>query len=505
MTCQNAQMKDIPLDLIDFLRTTSHQNLIVDLTGNILSIISCQFFQIPTILTLILNQNQFEYLPSCFSQSSIEYLYLNHNRLHFNETSLLSSSKLLHLDLSANNITSLPRTFFTHLRRLRRLIIDGNENLFHGNNDLWIRSLTTRNQLTLVICKENFRLSLCLFDSLFQTKKLLAIQLNPNLHCDCSFVHLPMEKIHFQYCQSQGQQLSQQGICNPQSSPFEPGDSVIHLQNPKYRQMCAEEYHTCRSLSTSPSTTTTTTEEYTSSSIESSSITHSSEISTILTTTTTTTISTASITTTSTTTTIATTITTTTTIATTITTTTTIATTITTTTTIVITTATTTIAATTTTITIATTTTISSKKENVTTGAVISFILVLLIVSIICLYVVLSGHLFRMKNRRRTTDLTVRKKEHQQMPSESIPIDNINTNFNPQKTSFRSYYQRTNSSSEEDADLTFYSLNNTNPSSTSFLQTSITEMEITSTTSTIDSSFSNETIVISNRQKPRIY
>lgn len=432
------------MNLIDFLRTTSHQNLIVDLTGNILSTIPCQFFQIPTILTLILNRNQFEYLPSCFSQSSIEYLHLNHNHFHFNATNLLSSSKLLHLDLSENKITNLPRTFFTHLRRLRRLIIDGNENLFHTNNDQWIRSLTTRNQLTLVICKEYFRLSLCLFDSLFQTKKLLAIQLNPNLHCDCSFVLLPMERIHFQYCQSQGQE--QQGFCHPQSSLFEPGRSVVELQHSKYRQKCAEEYHICRSLSPSSSTTTTiiTTEQYMSSFMESVSIIQSTAISTS----TTRTVMTTSI---------------------------------------------------------AATTPITSKKENITTGAVISFILVLLIVSIICLYAALSGHLFRTKTRRRTTDLTVRKKEQQPMGNESIPIDNINTNFNPQKTSFRSYYQRTNSSSEDDADLTFYSLNNTNPSSSSFLQTSITEMDITSTTSTIDSSFSNETIVISNRHKPRIY
>ena len=433
-------MKEIPFNLTEFLRTTTHQNLIVDLTSNILSTISCSFLQIPTILTLILTDNQLECLPSCFSRSAIEYLHLKHNRLQFNQSTILASSKLLHLDLSENNLSSLPRTFFAHLRRLQRLIIDGNENLFleqNNRNQQWIRSLNTRNQLTLIICKANFRLSLCLFDNLFQTKKLLSLELNANLHCDCSLVHLPIDRIHFQYCQSE----QQQGVCNDQSSPFEPGRSIYHVQNSKYRQICTEEYHACRSPSTASITTrTTTTETYSSSSMESSFNNPSIITSTMLTTTT-------------------------------------------------------------------TITTILSKKENMTTGAIVSFVLILLIVSIICLYVILSGHLFQMKNRRRTTDLMVRKKEQQvTTATECIPIDNLNTNFNPQRPSFLSYYHRTNSSSDDDNDQTFYSLNETtNPSSTSFLQTSITEMEIASTTSTIDSSFSNDTVVISNHHKQRIY
>ena len=46
---------------------------------------------------------------------------------------------------------------------------------------------TERNQLTIIICNENFHLPLCLFDNLFQTNKLLSIELNINIHCDCSF------------------------------------------------------------------------------------------------------------------------------------------------------------------------------------------------------------------------------------------------------------------------------------------------------------------------------
>ncbi len=80
-------------------------------------------------------------------------------------------------------------------------------------------------------------------------------------------------------------------------------------------------------------------------------------------------------------------------------------------------------------------------------------------------------------------------------------------NSNPEKNSFRSYHQRTSSCSDDECDLTFYSINNTttNHSSTSFIQTSMTEIEIaSSSTSTIDSSLSNETIIISNRNKQRI-
>lgn len=60
-------------------------------------------------------------------------------------------------------------------------------------------------------------------------------------------------------------------------------------------------------------------------------------------------------------------------------------------------------------------------------------------------------------------------------------------NSNP----FQSSHQQTNSYSDDESDLTFYSLNNS----------SITEIE-----STINSSVSNETVIISNRNKQqRIY
>jgi len=60
-------------------------------------------------------------------------------------------------------------------------------------------------------------------------------------------------------------------------------------------------------------------------------------------------------------------------------------------------------------------------------------------------------------------------------------------NSNP----FQSSHQQRNSYSDDESDLTFYSLNNS----------SITEIE-----STINSSVSNETVIISNRNKQqRIY
>jgi hypothetical protein len=79
-------------------------------------------------------------------------------------------------------------------------------------------------------------------------------------------------------------------------------------------------------------------------------------------------------------------------------------------------------------------------------------------------------------------------------------------NSNPQKNGFPSYHQRTDSYSDEESELTFYSINNNNNhSSTSFIQSSMTEIEIESLTSTRNSSLSNETVIISNRNKERIY
>jgi hypothetical protein len=412
VTCQNAKLYEIPFNLTRFLQTTNHQNIIVDLSSNFLSIIPCDFIQISKILTLILTNNRIEYLSSCFSQSSIENLLLNSNPLQFNQTTILSSSKLLHLDISSNKILFLPRTFLLNLRKLRRLIINGEKNLFElNNNNQWIQSLTTRNQLTIIICNENFPLPLCLFDNLFQTNKLLSIELNINIHCDCSFVYLPLEKIHFHYCQSQ---QSEKGICNLHSSRFEQGHSLLYLQNNKYRQICSKEYQICQEKNSQLIHIPLKNNFL--SLIKNYSINQS----------------------------------------------------------------------------ITTTTKTFSKKENLTLGAIISFVLVLLIITIVCIYVILSGNLFKMKNR----ELIINKKKKQNLSSgmkndECISIENLNMNFNPQKkNSFQSY-------SDEESELTFYSIHN---SSISFIQSS-SMAEIESLTSTINSSISNETVIISNRNK----
>ncbi|CAF4046955.1 unnamed protein product [Adineta steineri] len=459
VACQNASLFEIPLNLIKFLQITEHQNLIVDLSSNFLSILSCKIFQISTIIQLILTKNKIESIPSCFSQSSIEILLINQNHLQFNQTTILSSSKLISLDISHNKILQLPRTFFFHLRRLRTLILNGENKLFEKNNDQWIRSLTTRNQLTIIICDENFHLPLCLFDNLFQSKKLFAIELNTNIHCDCSFVYVPLEKIHFQYCQSN--YLEQQGKCNDQSSSdFKLDQSLIHLQTENYRQLCAKDYETCQNIQLKKNFELTTNDfdvplsiinqsELIISSIKSSS---TNEFIT-------------------------------------------------------------------TTITYVVNGT-SSKRENITAGAIIPLVLILLIVTIVCLYIILSGQFFKMKNREKFIDLINRRKKQQDISSvtpsgnldkystgfnEIIPIENINMNSNRQNNFFQSYHQQKTSYSDDETDLTFYSIIDNNDSSTSFIQSSMTEIEIASSTSTINSSLSSETVVMSHENKQRIY
>jgi hypothetical protein len=341
ITCQNARLVTIPSNLTKFLRTTEHQNIIVDLSSNNLSILSCDLFQISTIITLILTKNKISYIPSCFSQSSIQILLLNDNHLRFNQTTILSSSKLIYLDLSNNKIPSLPQIFFFHLRRLRTLILNGEHNLFEENNNQWIRSLTTRNQLRIIICDENLHLPLCLFENLFQTNKLSSIELNSNIHCDCSFVYLPSDKIHFRYCQSQ----QQQGICNLQSSRFEQGGSLLNLQTNKYRQICANEYQICENISMIKTEQLTTIRIDLPVSNKQIELMKSSSITTTIVTIT------------------------------------------------------------------------SSKKDNITAGAIIPFVFVLIIVSIVCLYVILSGQFFKRKNREQTTDFIVKRKKRQDMSS----------------------------------------------------------------------------------------
>ncbi|CAF3676239.1 unnamed protein product [Rotaria sordida] len=447
VTCQNAKLYEIPYNLTKFLQTTEHQNLIVDLSSNFLSIIPCNFFQISTIITLILTKNYIEYIPWCFSQSSIQILRLNQNQLQFNQTTILTSSKLYYLDISHNKISSLPRTFFNYIRRLRILILNNQSNLFQINNDQWIRSLTTRNQLTIIICDENFHLPLCLFNHLFQSNKLLSIELNSNIYCDCSFVYLPLEKIHFHYCQIQHQE--QEGKCNLHSSYFKHVHSLIDLQNDKYHQICSKEYQLCQNIQLNKNNQLTTANFDLS--LNNNYIESISNLSII-----TTSIITVTI----------------------------------------------------------------SKKENVTTGVIIPFILLLIIVTIVCLYVIVSGCFIKMKNREPITDFIIRQKKQQNMKNiassvnsdknptrfdECISIENVNVNSNPQKNSFQSYYQQSNSYSDEESECTFYSINNNKNSSTSFIQSSMSEIDIASLTSTINSSLSNETVIISNRNQKRIY
>jgi hypothetical protein len=87
-----------------------------------------------------------------------------------------------------------------------------------------------------------------------------------------------------------------------------------------------------------------------------------------------------------------------------------------------------------------------------------------------------------------------------------MSIENVNMNSNPQKNSFQVYQQRKNSYSDEESELTFYSLNNNENSSTSMIQSSsMTEFDIASLTSTINSSLSSETVIVSNRNQQRRY
>lgn len=83
--------------------------------------------------------------------------------------------------------------------------------------------------------------------------------------------------------------------------------------------------------------------------------------------------------------------------------------------------------------------------------------------------------------------------------NECISIENINMNSNIPKAST----QRRSSYSDEESDVTFYSI--TRNSSDSVIQSSMTEIHLASSTSTINSSLSSETVIISNRNQQRIY
>jgi hypothetical protein len=196
----------------------------------------------------------------------------------------------------------------------------------------------------MIICDDNFQVPLCLFDYLFQSNKLLAIELNTNIHCDCSFVYLPLNKIHFQQCQSE----QQEERCNLQSSRFEHGHSLIHLQNNKYHQLCAQEYQTCQKT-TKNFISTELDMPVRNKTIELISLIKNSSIITS-------------------------------------------------------------------TIVIAT----SSKKDNITAGAIIPFVLLLLIVTIVCVYVILSGHFFKLKYHQKSTSLITKRKKQQNIVADGM-------------------------------------------------------------------------------------
>jgi len=89
--CSNGKLRELPLNLTTYLRSTEHQNLIVDLSSNLLSQLPCSLFDNRHLRTLILTNNQFHSIPTCFSRSSIENLILKENTLEFNQTNILSS------------------------------------------------------------------------------------------------------------------------------------------------------------------------------------------------------------------------------------------------------------------------------------------------------------------------------------------------------------------------------------------------------------------------------
>ena len=165
--------------------------------------------------------------------------------------------------------------------------------------------------------------------------------MNSQVHCDCSLVYLSLDKIHFRYCQNQ-----QQGKCNAQSSRFEHGHFLVHLQTKKYRQICTEEYEFCQNTQLDKNyqlTTKNSNVSVTISPIELvSSVKNSSIDQTI----------------------------------------------------------------TTTMITIT-----SSQRENSTTNVIIPFILLSLIMTLICLYLILSRRFPHVKNRNKITDFIIRRRK----------------------------------------------------------------------------------------------
>ena len=453
MTCQRAGLEQIPLNLVEFLRTTDHPSLSVDLTGNALVSLPCSFLRIPTIITLILTNNRIQSLPACFSHSSIQTLVLTRNSLRFNRTNLLSSRKLLSLDLSHNELPSLPSTFLSSLPRLRTLIIDGEHHLLEQNNEHWLRAIPTRNQLTVRMCDPHLPLSLCLFHHLFQSHKLLAVEIHSHVYCDCSVVYLPADRIHFQSCSLEPSQ------CDERASRFAHGRPLSELATENYRRQCADEFELCQGSPGNGQPWASHEFRLPSSDGRISTASANESI-------------------------------------------------------------------TTTTTTVAT----SPKKENRTAGAIIPFLLLLLIVTIVCLYVILSGQCCRMRASETISNYIIKRRKQSEslngMPSrdscratvlfpvqskrearpleERASMENVNMNSIPQRVSFQSYYhhrphEREDSYSDDGADLTFYSILDSNDGSSSVT----TEVELRSSA---ESSFaSNDTVIVFDRNKQNIY
>ena len=384
--CQHAGLSQIPSELINHLYSTAHQQIMVDLSWNSLSVLPCDFLQLTSMISLIVTNNRLESIPTCFSQSAIQTFVVKNNTLRFNQTHLLSSRKLLHLDLSENRLPSLPSTFLIHLRRLRTLVLTGQSHLLESNHDHWIRSIPTRNQLSLVLCDEHLSLSLCLFPDLFQEKKLFALELHSHVNCDCSLVYLPAEKLQFRQCSPKHVPLGQ---CDQHVSRFDQGQSIGQFRKQNYRRICAPEYERCQQLAwnkqylanTTRFLSTDASRAFSPSQVQLVSLIGNSSVIEPRTT------------------------------------------------------MGTSIAF-----------TVTSKKDNMSAGAIISLSLLLLLVTVVCLYVILSRHYFKMKHHQKFTDYMIKRRKKRPSSNETTQgIQNLaeekNFSLSSQSKSLRTKHQ----------------------------------------------------------------
>lgn len=278
VVCSKLNLAEIPIDLIVELDKIRGKQIFVDLSSNDLSILSCELVRLKSLITLNLTKNRIETIPRCLSHSSIERLILKENRIDFHRSESISSRNLVELDLSANNFSSIPARFFRNFHRLEILIVDFRREIFNSiESTFWLRSISTRNQLTLVLCDRHLQLSFCLFDELFREQRLKTLELNVELFCDCSLFNLPMEKIRFGRCSiDQNQQI---GYCHEKNSVFERGRSINNVNRENYRSFCQDQLNICRNQTTT--TTLTTTVDYASSFNKTTSIVQQNQSSTI--------------------------------------------------------------------------------------------------------------------------------------------------------------------------------------------------------------------------------